>query len=577
MTKFSTTKELKTIGEIYAVGNEILNDMPEAVLYNKSREELCHYVLNQFDFPPESLQTTNIDSIEDGCKTILALMSIDDNFEAENLFDKEERFDSPMDEFLYHLLDFTGLPGVFKEQLKLEVQGDLQIINDYISKYELFDFIKNKEIPRNHDQRTHIDFYNRCIEEKTKIESYLANGINERALSKARMDITWGWTLMLAEDFRDRPYKIPLLNSSKYFDINSIDKVGHRLGKIPIDRGRELKQLYETDDKKKFYTELEILNPVEKVLNGMVKRLKFLPYISEQRKLIFDELLELYQTKKWFGFYALAIPQIEGLFTEMCKMCEPKYSSPFASLPDKVNTVRPYYPFPEIKFDYFQYHFPNLRNRFLHYGLVINEEIEILSTDALYDLNKVVSIFSDLTIDANQLLRLIRKKDVSDFMSVGGLSFYFRMITSVKEKKQYSYFENEVRSFNKIFIPDIVYDVVFDLEEKIQVLINIIYEPLKVQSIMNGFEVDFETMTPEFIQNNKVKIKTSVNEVFNCQFISEIKELLEVLHFFKSYKQHLDLDFIKIEAKSKIEELGTNYAPILTKIKIIYLFFTDFK
>lgn len=571
MTKYSITKELKTIGEIHDISGQILKDIPENILFSKSKEELCFYVLNKFDFPDEKINVSDFESLEVGCKTIMRLMGIDDNFEQTLLLGKEEKYDNQLDRFLHYFLVFTGLPGVYKEQLQLRVKNDLDKINNFIADYEKIDFIKKGEKPRNHNQRTQSDFYNRCLEEKIKIENHLNTGINQRALSKARRDRLFvGITEIMFEEFRDRPYKLPMPKSTEYFDVEKIDKVSHRLGEIPVSKGRELKQLYK-QHKEEFYEELEKLIPEKKVLGVVLQGISFLPFVSQQRKDIFKELVDLYENKKWFGFYALSLTQIEGLFTEMCRMCEIDYNSPYAALPDKVNTVRTYHPYSENRFDYFQYYLPNLRNRFLHYGLDINEKIEILCKELLWDLEEVVSIFSGLNIDALWMLRLIRKRDNVEFMSISGLCFYFKLLASVKQKKQYDYFEAEVKSLNEIFLPDIVYNVVWDLDDKVDDLIETIHEPVKIQSASNGFEVDLKTISLKDIIANKENVKTGLKETFKWQFQSEIEELLQMLIFIKLYKKHLDMQFIAKDVQDQIDVINTKYGDILNRVRLVQI------
>ena len=255
----------------------------------------------------------------------------------------------------------------------------------------------------------------------------------------------------------------------------------------------------------------------------------------------------------------------------MCRLCIPEFSSPYAALPDKVNVVRPFYSYSETRFDYFQYHLPNLRNRFLHFGLDTNEKIEILSKELLWDLAQVVSIFSGLTIDALWLLRLIRSRDDAEFMSVSGLCFYFKLLGSVKKKKQFDYFEVEVKSLNEIYLPAVVFNVVFDLEAKINELIDRIYEPVKIQSAVNGFEIDLKTISRKDIATNKSKVKTAIKEIFDWRFQSEIDELLKTLEFIKSYKQHLNLKFIETDVQVQIEEIDKKYGALLSKIQLIKL------
>lgn len=567
MTKFSITKELKTNREIQDIREKILKDIPENILFSKSREELCSYVLNKFDFPDGTINLNDFESLKQGCKTIMKLMGIEDDEQTLLLLTKE-KFDNILDRFLYYILDFSGLPGIYKEQFQSSVESDLDTINNFITEYKEIEFIKREEKPRNHDERTKKDYYERCLNVKKEIEKYLNTGINKRALSQARRsNFSWGIVIEMMFDEYDKPYILPKYKSNEYFDYRKIDKVGHRIGKIPIRKSGQLKQLYDEDNKEEFYSELEKLIPEKNVLEAILQGICFLPFIQEERKEIFKELVDLYENKKWFGFYALGLIQIEGLFTEMCKILD---KEPHAALPDKVNTIRPYHLYSENRFDYFQYYLPNLRNSFLHGGLNKEEKIEILCKELLWDLKEVVSIFLGLDIKVLHLLRLIRKKDEAEFMSISGLCYYLELIASVKRTKQYGYFEAEVKKLNETYLPNIVNRIVSDLDNKINSLIETIYEPAKRESALNGFEVDLKTISSEDFFANKEKVKTSLKETFNSKFQSEIEELLQISAFINSYHKHLDIKFIATEVKDQIKSIKTKYDKILKIVMIIY-------
>jgi len=568
MSQFSITKELKTVGEIHAITTQLLSSIPEKILFTKSKEELCAYILNQFNFPDNTIDVNNSAGLEEKCTIILSLMGIDEDFEKDIQISRDKKFDSQLDRFLYYFLDFTELPGVIKEDLEEKVTNDLKIIDGYVTEYEKIDFIKKGEKPRNHSQRTFYDFYNRCIDEKGKIEAYLAADVNDRALSKAQRDNLWGLGILMFEEFRDRPYRIPMPKSNEYFEQEKIDKVGHRLGEIPIKKGRELKLIYK-QDKEEFYKELEKSIPEENVLETMINQVNFLPFLPQQRKDLFKELIDLYKNKKWFGFYALALTQIEGLFTEMCILCEPNINNPYASLPDKVDIVRPYHPYSENRFDYFQYHLPILRNRFLHLGLDGNEKMEILCKELLWDLEEVVSIFLELNIDALWMLRILRKSDHTDFSTYSGLCNYFELIGKLKKNKQLKYFKDEIDHVNQITVPSGIVDIVFILEEQICQLLEVIKESVELQSEMNGFKLDLEKISFQEIADNKGPIKTALKDAFNSQFKGEIEELMLILDFIKSCRKNVDMELIPADTLATLEEIEKKYEPLLTKIKLI--------
>lgn len=551
-----------------------MKSIPEHILYSQDKKELCAYVLGEFDFAPDEICQSDPESLEIGCKKILLLMGIGDDFEKNLPLSKEEKFEDQIDRFLYYFLDFRGLPGTFKQLLAQQVNADLQQIQSYIAAYEKIEFIRKGETPRNHNQRTQHDFYTRCSEEKVKIEAHLATGINERALSKSRRDYLWGMAEMMFEEFRDRPYRLPMPKSSAFFESDKIDKVGHRLGVLPISKGRELKKLYATN-KGLFYEELEKEIPDEKVLLYMLQQIDYLPFLPQQRREVFKELAALYRGRMWYGFYALALTQFEGLFGEMCQLCDPLFSSPYAALPDKVSAVRPYHAYSENRFDYFQYHLPNLRNRFLHHGLDANEKIEILCKELLWDLEEVVSIFSELDTDALWLLRLVRKSDMSDFLTVSGLCFYFKTLSKVKINKQYEYFKQEIEHLNENFLPDLIAEVALGLKPRTEALIETISEPIKIQSARNGFAVDLHAISPREINQNSEAVKDALKDTISWQFQSEIEELLDILNFSKAYRRYLDVKYIRDDVQAKIQEVETEHGGILSKIKLIRLAVND--
>lgn len=77
---------------------------------------------------------------------------------------------------------------------------------------------------------------------------------------------------------------------------------------------------------------LKNVNP-KTLLADLKVDLNLVPVVKD-RKDIFVEMEELFLKKKWYGFYALALPQIEGIFSEMVEIIEKKQS--FSALPDKV-------------------------------------------------------------------------------------------------------------------------------------------------------------------------------------------------------------------------------------------------
>ncbi|MFZ1635173.1 MAG: hypothetical protein WAT43_14915, partial [Chitinophagales bacterium] len=123
MLKFSIKNELKIRGDIIDASDKIMKKMPESILFSKSKEELCFFILNEFDFPEGTINKINFSSLETGCKFILNLMGIEDDFETSLKIESESKWDNQLDRFLYYFLDFKGLPGIYREQLESKVKS----------------------------------------------------------------------------------------------------------------------------------------------------------------------------------------------------------------------------------------------------------------------------------------------------------------------------------------------------------------------------------------------------------------------------------------------------------------------
>ncbi len=245
-------------------------------------------------------------------------------------------------------------------------------------------------------------------------------------------------------------------------------------------------------------------------------------------------------------------------------------------MPDKVNLIRPFHDNSELIFDYFQYHLPNLRNFFLHIGENRNESIEVSCKDILYDLEEVASVFSTMNLDAIKLLHLSRKRDDIDFMHINGICGYFELLASVKAKKQIHYFENEIQELNKIYLPGVLSNIVFELEEKIVSLLDRVVTPIAMHSKIGGYEIDLNNITTKEINDQSEDVKKSIDEFLSSQLRGEIEELLNIEYLFRSYKKQLDTNYLDLETINKVEILKKNYSSILKKIKLL-AFVTGFK
>lgn len=541
--------------------------MPKKELFNPIKHEFCFYVLSRFDFTPGEIRIDDLQTIQNGCKKVLHLIGLDDEWIDQMRSRSSQNEEDNLDLFMYYFLEFDSLPGVHRQRLRELNKIDLNDINKKIADYERDPFIKSGDRPRNQNQRTTSDFYNRCLNERVQIKKHFKNGIDERAIQKANISDNYGGVRAIMDFWYDRPYRLSRPKAREYFDETAIDKVSHRILELSLSKGRRLAQLY-TTNKKKFYNELNIYIPIDNELKQLISNVDWLPFIIEQRKQIFREVVELFKSKNYFGTYALALTQVEGLFTDMCRICIPGFNDYKASLPDKVEIVRKFHD-SEGRMDYFQYHLPNLRNRFLHYGTDSNENIEDLCHDIVYDLIEVVSIFYQLNIDANKFLRMVRKRDDADFMHIEGFSNYLRLFKKLKHNKQLIHFETEINLLNQTYLPGVLYNLSFDLEDTIKKVISSIKPGLKAVSKLDGLEIDIEATPIANVVKNPFKPAGKIDRLFRNRFKTEVLLLLQINCMLADYKRIMDQKYIEEETLNFLDKIQNRYTLVFRKINLI--------
>ncbi len=552
----------KNVGEVNKSSSEILEQLTTEEHFVKSKEELCFNILKFFDFPTEAIKIEDEHSIQWGCQQVLHMTGLDEEYlQAHKAKDEGVNY---IDTFMEIFVGYRYPPGVVYDRLLATVESDLNTIQGYISKYEQEEFIRNNETPRGHAQRTTLDFYNRCIEERTKIQEYLANGLRNRALQKAVGTDGLGLIWQINEPFRDRPYRMPYPDSKKFFDSELIDNVSHRVLEMTISESRELVKKYKAN-KRLFYDELEVKLPLSNSLSFLISLVNYNPSIHPQRKLIFAELKELFEQRKWFAFYGLGLTQIEGLYGDMCIMCDPQYFNPKASLSDKVNFIQEYHPHSETQLDYFAFEVPNQRNVFLHKGVEVREDIDLLCKDVLLDLVESLRIFNGLDTEANWLHRLISKADITEFVTCKDFCYYFDLVKGVTDKGQYSLFEPRIKHLKEAVLPEFLYNLAFDLHNKF----GSAWKKLKDTFVFNTTELEFvldiDTVTNNEIQEKLPSIKDNVYEV-TTWMNSEMEELLSMKQFIVQYQNYIDVSFLEEDVRKTFDLFKKEHLLDLAKI-----------
>lgn len=556
------------------------------------RDEVLEYLGNSIfeittiqDFAYESLKSikqfnkglvNNIQSIEKACNKLFKLLPIlkarlveinaDENkTEIESNIDKL----SPIQRFLYVYLQFETSPGITFRYLQAEVLNDMTEINKLIKWYETHDFIKEHLLrnnnPRNHEERVLYDYYYRCIKEQRIIVDYYLNKIKKRAIAKANYwQPNLKQLLSFTEKFRDRPYQFA--SSVSYFDYRKIDLTANKIDNMLIGESDRLKNLY-LKNKISFYRKIFREEKPVTILHEIKFNLSRLP-LKKDRKLIFEELDKLFAKRYWIGFYSLALTQIEGLFSDMYFILNPEAESKRKALPDKVQFVRPFHELSNYYFDYYQYHIPRLRNRFMHSGF--DEDFKLKSFDLLLDLRHLVKMFIGLNNPLIKIREIHIRRNLEDFVTYAEFGNYFHLLNNLTDRQKDD-IANEVKDFEKNFlIPycDAEY-VCMEAVENLPREIDIFLKEAERLLATNNKSFDFQDKNYKKLEQSLRTDKELQNVIADCYLfnIHESDALLSYHLFLNGCKKYLST--IDKDCFKSVNQLITKYGITLSNISKI--------
>jgi hypothetical protein len=529
---------LATIKEVS--GKALTEDLP-------SLEKASVKVLTHFGFDPES----DNDSFLDKSGTLVEF--------------KEHR---SIRTFINFILQLETLPYCSFEYLDANVRTHLREITKLILWYEktpyLVSYLEKNQSPTNQEESTLFDFYTRCKNEQKIILNYLLFEMGTRALDRCyAIPLGLGPVFEISGRYRDFPYKFGHHDSDQFFDYREIDQVGHRVAQVPVKLGHELQQEYKRD-KEKFYRKLFKTNPPIQIFQNFEFYQAHLPF-SNDRTEIFQELKKLYRGRRWISFFALALPQVEGLFTEMVAVTSPDQKN--KSLPVKVHLVRPLYQLSDYSFDYFQYIVPLLRNKFSHTGH--DKDFKVKCYDLLTDLDFLFRVFYQLDNPLVILKQIHLRKDPFQFTTHQMFADYFSLIDSLPQS-QLKERKTTIVDFEQNFL-NTSCDVEVTCREAIE---SVPSEVKRIHDLMASYlESDVFAHKLKTREWSEIKAQLADQVLFEkvrlaMQYLErEVTEFDFLARFLYGYKKHLPSLSKEIatqleRSKHEIERLYTNLSSI---------------
>ncbi len=536
-----------TVGCLRQIQEAITASVETYLLLNPNEVIIAFHALGVFNFKKGKYNIKSRESIEAACLDILKLTGIYNANDTLSGYLKKAQKNSeysPIHDFVKHIIGFNTLPFDIRNELEDKVRDNLRELLALIDEYEkdlvVINYLNGKH--RNeHESKVKIDFYIRCITERDTIVKYLATSLAERAIVKARQDnfLHMGLGLKWFEEYWDRPYKWWQNRSIEFFDYRKINLCRHRFDEVPVREFSDFEQLY-GKNKLAFYKKIKAHSDPKTIFNAIQSHYFLLLPKLKDRAPIFNELEKHFNGRRWYGFAALALTQVEGIFSDMLYLMQPQKT--FSSLSNKVLAIRPYYAYADMSLDYFEYHLPRLRNKFLHSGLIKNADFKVISHDLLYDLYYLMNVFKGLNDPYIELHKmLIQGLEVT---GIPYLNKLFGLIEKIKEK--YKSMPDEVKDTFEMWL-DYEKDTLaksglteyFAIEQNtvIDKKISDFFEQIRHNTI-GSYEIDFSSLDMKQISSNHKNIVDTISE-FAHYLKDQYFEIVELHKFLGSYKNYL--------------------------------------
>lgn len=580
------TIKLKDINETWGAiqhANKVIKaGLSRHVIFNEDPLLITYHSLRIFSFGRKKYGPDDRESIVKQCIVILQKYGIYSNGKVEDTFHDKDKYadNTPIGHFIKYIVGLHEMPFHILSQLETQVKSNLKELLSLIAFYEADAIIisyKKGVHRREHKSKLIIDFYERCIAEKDVIIKYLINDLEDRAIIKASQDKSLkDFGLMWFEGYWDRPYKWWQYRSIEYFDYRQINVCRHRLDEVSVRDIPQMEDLYKTN-KKLFYHKLKKYLSVEQIFHEIENfYIPTLPKVIE-RKPVFDELKKLIKARRWYAFTALALTQVEGVFSDMLYILYPQKN--YSSLSTKVFAVRPHYTHEERNFDYFEYHLPFLRNSFLHSGNIKDKDFTLLSKDLIYDLHYLLRVFHVISDAHMELHKMLKKNSTEIISGIKSFNHIFGLVAEVQERSIKNSTHKELKETLKAWF-DFEKDILkpsTELEDYLNLetedfdnkLVGF-FETIKAQTAYHGQELDIAAVDMKYITTNLEKIKQTHGETLSS-FREEYENIMDILEFIEQYKKFLpstSIDVVNYLADIK-KRHKSNFTK-LTKLKPVF-------
>jgi len=520
-----------------------------------SKTEIVGAALSYINFKIKSSEKSNIEKY-----ALKVLRCFESDFK---YIDFENK---PIHRFFSIILGLHCKPIKYKYEIELQVKSDLWRIEELIERYRQEKFIKDFELnsytPRNQHEKTEIAFFLRAKQKYKEVGDYLIKDLDIRAINKALDKRPENIEEMYKDlvEKKDYPYYEHIYKNKIVYDID-YEKIDSQKINLLKNKWSYLGYCVSYVYDNKTYEEIIKKVNASNLISKLNEQFNLIPTLKE-RKPIFKELKLLFENENYYGFYALAIPQIEGLFADMIYLIEPDSKKLSKSLVEKISHISSFYKSSNFYFDYYMYFLPKQRNKFSHSGK--DKNIKGKSFQILLDLLHIISIYSEIDSPVNKLNNTIND-GLLHFVHIGNYADFLVQLSKSKRSQKFNLIEKKTNKFaQKLFASG----------SKIEGFLDLLFEDFK-----NAFTSFDEYLQLFAERKDKVNLKKQSMQsiVENISFFEkeilarpsilfeeDFKVLADTITFIKKYpKTYKNLnkkidkkikEFAK-EEKSKIDKI----------------------
>lgn len=566
----------RTWGSHIKIHERIVKAIPREICFSDDEYKIACTCLDLFAIDLPAYNITDKESVSTTCTVILKLTGYYDNDGRIALLKKEEP--EPIKDFVQYVVGFRTLPCAALLELDMMVRTNLKELEQLVERYEQEPEIRRWKmdgVRRNtHEAKVIHDFYERCLQEKDTIVRYLVNDMESRAISKAAQpDGFRDFTFLWYESYWDRPYRWWQDRSIEFFDYKCINTCRHRLNSVDVTQIPEFEEMYRQGKYNEFYEELARSQSTQSIFEEIFNYyIHHLPRVAK-RKPIFDELQSFFEGGKWYGFTALALTQVEGMFSDMLQIINP--GKPYSSLSKKVFALRPYYNYAERTLDYFEYQLPFLRNSFLHAGDIADRDFAVIALDLLYDIHYLMYVFIELKDPHVKLHRLLKQRSTEFITGLNSFRELFNIVADVRHRFEKNRTNEElvaVLTEWDLFVHEVLVPS-GEIEHYLQYAmtnfdrdVQAFFSSVGRYTSGSTTPIDLGNMSVKDLNDNKTLIMQSLSAIKDY-ITDDFDDIYAVVFFVRHYKE-----FIKRPSADQqvwVEYIKNKYQDMLSKIIVI--------